>query len=199
MLQSDFERENLRDVINALKVQYGYRTQREILKDLKYTSPSYISDFISGTRPITPQFVKRLAATFGVNPEYILHGQRPIFTEIKHVGDRQGDLEIQIDAEAETQPEVPTPVNPIRPNVPPLTLGGRLVEELPDTEEDIKFRETIADLPEECLVMLLVGYHRLAEDYYNRWTQCTAELAKVKEANKVLGEIVKKHLIIDND
>lgn len=62
--------ERLNNVLSGIKFKYKIKTQAEIASKLG-TSPTYLSDILSGKYPISEKISDALCEKFGVNAEYL--------------------------------------------------------------------------------------------------------------------------------
>jgi SOS-response transcriptional repressor LexA len=70
--------ERLREVVESIKKQHNF-TNEALSNALKYTTLSYVSDILGGSKPVSDLFLKRLKEYFNVNPNYITDNVNPIF------------------------------------------------------------------------------------------------------------------------
>lgn len=62
--------ERLKNVLNGIKFKYNIKTQAEIAQKIG-TSPTYLSDILSGKYPISEKISETLCRNFGVNGDYL--------------------------------------------------------------------------------------------------------------------------------
>lgn len=71
--------ERLKNVLSGIKFKYGIKTQAEIAQKIG-TSPTYLSDILSGKYPVSDKISETLCKEFGINSDYLEGKSEMIWT-----------------------------------------------------------------------------------------------------------------------